>query len=147
MSKVGIKKGDKVKIEYTGTLEDGTVFDASEKHGHPLEFEAGSGMIIPGLDKAIIGMEKDQEKEVTIKPEEAYGDHNPELIKKLPKEQVPVENLKEGMVLLMGAPTGQQIPATVKEVTDTEVTLDINHPLAAKTLKFKVKVVEIESSS
>jgi len=141
---LAVEKGSKVKIEYTGTLDDGTVFDASEKHGHPLEFEAGAGQIIPGLDKEIIGMEKDQEKELKVSVEEAYGPRNSELIKKFPKSQIPdAEKLQEGMMLMLGTQDGQQIPAQVTQIGDTDVTIDLNHPLAGKNLTFKVKVVEI----
>jgi len=76
-----VKKGDKVKIDYTGTFEDGTVFDSSKKLGKPLEFEVGSGTIIKGLDEAIVGMYKGQEKEIVIQPEAAYGNHNPDMVK------------------------------------------------------------------
>ncbi|MBS1266823.1 MAG: FKBP-type peptidyl-prolyl cis-trans isomerase [Candidatus Woesearchaeota archaeon] len=141
---MAVKKGDKVKVEYTGTLEDGTVFDSSEKHNQPLEFEVGSGQIIQGLDKAIIGMKKDEEKEVKIKPEQAYGQPNPELVRVVPKEQLPLEKEpKKGMVLIMALPNGQQMPVTITKVSDKEVTLDLNHPLAGKTLNFKVKIIEV----
>ncbi len=100
-----VKKGSKVKIEYTGTLDDGTVFDSSKKAGKPLEFEAGSGLVIKGFDKAIIGMKKGEEKEIKLKPAEAYGDHNPELKKNIPKEQLPKEpEPKVGMILGIGLP-------------------------------------------
>ena len=82
---MAIKKGDKIKVDYTGTFEDGTVFDTSEGK-QPLEFEVGASQLIKGFDAAVLGMEKDEEKEVTVQPLEAYGDHNPELIKKVPKE-------------------------------------------------------------
>ena len=82
-----IKKGDKIKIEYTGTLDDGTVFDASERHGKPLEFEVGSGQIIKGLDEGMIGMEKGQEKEIKVPADQAYGEPKPELLKKVPKDK------------------------------------------------------------
>ncbi|MFH1506717.1 MAG: peptidylprolyl isomerase [archaeon] len=139
-----VKKGSKVKIEYTGTLDDGTVFDSSERVGKPLEFEAGTGVVIPGFDKAIMGMKKGEEKEIVLKPEEAYGDRNPELIKKIPREQLPKEQEpKKGMILGLGTPDGRQIPAIITEVTDKEVSIDLNHPLAGKTLHFKVKVLDI----
>jgi FKBP-type peptidyl-prolyl cis-trans isomerase 2 len=141
------EKGKKVTIEYTGTLEDGTVFDASEKHGKPLEFVLGSGMVIPGFEKAVEGMEKGEEKEVTIKPDEGYGNPNPEMVKKVPKEQFPKDKeIKPGMMLALGLPTGQQVPARIKEVDDKEVTIDLNHPLAGKTLKFKIKLVEVSEA-
>lgn len=141
-----VKSGDKIKVEYTGTLEDGSVFDASEKHGQPLEFEVGSGKVIKGFDQAVIGMEKEEEKEFTLKPTEAYGDHNPQLIKKLPADKLPKDKeLKPGMLLVMGLPNGVQVPARIVEINDKEVTLDLNHPLAGKTLNFKIKVLDISS--
>lgn len=139
-----VEKGNKVKVEYEGKLDDGTVFDSSSKHDKPLEFVAGTGTVIPGFDKAIVGMKKGEEKEVKLKPGEAYGEPNPKLLKKVPREQLPKDQeIKPGMVLGVGLPTGQQIPARVKEVNDKEVTLDMNHPLAGKNLNFKLKVVEI----
>jgi len=139
-----VKKGDKIKIEYTGTLEDGTVFDSSEKHGQPLEFEVGSGMVIPGFDNAVMGMEKDEEKEVTIQPADAYGEPNPQLVKDIPKDQLPPE-AKEGAMLMMQLPNGAKMPAKITKMTEENATLDLNHPLAGKVLKFKIKVVDISS--
>ncbi len=139
-----IKKGSKVKIEYTGTFEDGTIFDSSEKHGSPLEFEVGSGQIIKGLDEAMIGLKKGEEKDVKIEPGQAYGDVNPQLFKRLPKAQFPPDKkIEAGMLLALQAPDGSQFPVRVAEVTDTEVVLDLNHPLAGKKLNFRVKVVDI----
>lgn len=139
---MAIKKGDKVKVDYTGTLEDDAVFDTSEGK-QPLEFEAGSGQLIKGFDEGIIGMEKGEEKEIKLEPADAYGDVKPELLKKIPKEQLPKEpEPKAGMVLLMKTPDGQQFPAKIEEIGDKEVTIDLNHPLAGKTLVFKVKVVD-----
>lgn len=141
-----VKKGDKVKIEYTGTLDDGTVFDSSEKHGKPLEIEVGAGMIIKGLDAALMGMKKGQEKEITIKPEEAYGEPNPKLERNVPLDKIPKDPPpRPGMVLVMQTQDGKKFPAMIKDVTTTEVTIDLNHPLAGKTLHFKIKIVEISS--
>jgi len=138
-----VKKGDKVKVDYTGTLEDGTVFDTSEGK-HPLEFEVGSGQLIKGFDNAVEGMEKGQEKEITLKPAESYGDVNPALVKKVPRSQLPEgQEPKPGMPLFLKTPDGKQFPAKINEVTDQEVTIDLNHPLAGKTLTFKIKLVEI----
>lgn len=138
-----IKKGDKVKVEYTGTLNDGTVFDSSEKHGKPLEFEVGAGQMIIGFDSAVIGMEKGDEKEIRLEPAEAYGDHNPQLVQKISRAQLTEGEPKPGMMLLVTAPDGHQFPAQIIEVTDKEITIDLNHPLAGKTLIFKIKIVDI----
>ena len=140
---MAVKKGDKVKIEYTGTLENGNVFDTSVGK-QPLEFEAGSGKVIKGFDDALIGMEKGQEKEIKLKPEEAYGQHNPQLMKKIPKEQLPKEpEAKVGMMLGLSTPDGQQVPAKITEIGDNDITIDLNHPLAGQNLNFKVKVIDI----
>ena len=139
-----VEKGNKVKVEYEGKFEDGTVFDSSEKHGRPLEFEAGAGMVVPGFDAAVIGMEKDEEKEFKIEPKDAYGELNPEAFRKVPREQIPTDaEIKPGMMLGVQMPNGQQMPVKVSEVSDTEITLDLNHPLAGKTLNFKIKIVDI----
>ncbi|MCF7866346.1 peptidylprolyl isomerase [Candidatus Woesearchaeota archaeon] len=139
-----VKKGDKVKVEYTGKFEDGTVFDSSEKHGQPMEFEVGAGKVIKGFDEALIGMNVNDSKNITIKPAEGYGDHKPELIQPVPRDQLPKEQEpKKGMILMMKMQNGQQFPAQIVEVTDTEVKIDLNHPLAGKTLIFNLKVVEI----
>jgi len=142
---MAIKKGDKIKVEYEGKLENGKVFDSSAKVGKPLEFEVGTGKIIPGFDKAVVGMKKGEEKDIKIEPNDAYGEPNPQLVKKIPKDQLPKDKeVKKGMVLGLSMPNGAQMPATVKEVSDKDITLDLNHPLAGKTLNFKIKVVDIE---
>jgi FKBP-type peptidyl-prolyl cis-trans isomerase 2 len=139
-----IKNGDKVKIDYTGSLEDGTVFDSSEKHGKPLEFEVGSGQVIKGFDEAVKGMEKGQEKDISLNPEDAYGPSNPQLIKKVGREQLPTEpEPKEGMALAVKLPDGNHLPAKITEIKGKEVTLDLNHPLAGKKLKFNIKAVDV----
>ena len=139
-----VKKGDKVKIDYEGRLEDGEVFDSSKKHNKPMEIEVGSGQVIPGFEKALMGMKKGEEKEIKLKPSEAYGDHNPQLIQNVPRDRFPKEgNLKDGVMVLMSLPDGNQIPAKVVKVSKDSVKLDFNHPLAGKTLIFKIKVIEI----
>ncbi len=140
---MAVEKGNKIKVEYTGSFEDGEVFDASEKHGEPLEFEAGAGMVVPGFDNTVIGMEVGEEKEVTLKPEEAYGMSNEQAIQKVPKDKFPAE-AKEGMMIGIPTPNGQQIPAKIVKIDDKEVTIDMNHPMAGKTLIFKIKIVSIE---
>lgn len=142
-----VEKGNKVKVEYKGTLDDGSVFDSSETHGKPLEFKAGEGRVIPGFDKAVLGMEKGESKKVNIKSADAYGSPNPMLVKKVPKEQLPAgKEIKPGMLLAVGLPNGQQLPAKITAVDDKEVTIDLNHPLAGKDLTFEIKVVDISEA-
>ena len=138
-----IKKGDKVKVAYTGKLEDGNVFDSSEDRA-PLSFEVGAGQVIPGFDKNVEGMKKDEEKTFTLSVDEAYGPVKEELVQEFPKDKLPDKpEPKEGMMLIMQAPTGQQIPAKIVEVKDGTVKIDINHPLAGKALTFEIKVVGV----
>jgi peptidylprolyl isomerase len=141
-----IKKGDKVKIDYTGKLDDGTVFDSSTHgdHSHPLEFEVGSGKVIPGFDNAVMGMKLDEEKDIVIEPKDAYGQPNKDLVKPIPKSQIPEsDKIQKGMQLMMQTNTGQQLPVIVVDVDETNIMIDLNHPLAGKTLHFHIKVVEI----
>lgn len=141
-----VKKGNKIKVDYTGTFDDGTVFDASEKHGQPLEFEAGSGQVIKGFDDAVVGMKEGQEKKIVIPPAEAYGELKAELHKKVPRKQLPQDQEpKVGMILAVGLPNGMQFPARIVEVTEDDVTIDLNHPLAGKTLHFRIKIAEISA--
>src|SRR5690606_31146920 len=126
--------GDKVKIHYTGTLEDGSQFDSS-KGRDPLEFQLGSDQVIPGFDKAVEGMAVGDTKSVTITPEDAYGPRNDQAIQEVPKSALPPDLVPvEGMSLQAQGPDQQPIQLTVVEVTDDSITVDANHPLAGKAL-------------
>lgn len=143
---MSVKKGDKIKVDYTGTLEDGKVFDTTQHkdHAHPLEFEVGSKQLIKGFDEAVVGMEVGEEKEISLESSEAYGDPDPARVQKIPRDKLPKEpEPKEGMVLVMKTPEGQQFPVKIAVVEGDEVTLDMNHPLAGKKLNFKIKILEI----
>ncbi len=140
-----IKKGDTISITYTGTFDDGTVFDTSDNHG-PLEFEVGAGQLIPGFDNAVVGMSEGEEKKIHLDPKDAYGDYKEEYVKKIPRENFPKEqNPTVGMPLMLKAPNGMQFRAVVMEVTENEVTLNLNHPLAGKALNFAFKVVSVKA--
>lgn len=141
---MAVQTGNKVKVEYVGKLDDGSVFDSSENHGKPLEFEVGSGHVIKGFDDAILGMNEGDEKEFTIEPAEAYGQHDPTLVQKVPREVFPQEvDLTAGLLFEAGLPTGEKVPAMITAVDKGIVTVDLNHPLAGKTLTFKIKLKEI----
>jgi len=142
--KMVVSKGDSVKVQYEGRLESGEVFDKSSED-RPLEFIVGGGQIIPGFDKAVLGMENGEEKEVKIAPEEAYGEKKEELVIDVPKERLP-ENIEPavGMVLqTQDTNTGRSQMVTITEIDEDNVKIDFNHPLAGKTLTFKIEVVEI----
>ena len=140
------KTGDKVKIEYTGTLDDGTVFDSSSEHGNLLEFEVGGGQVIKGFDVSILGMKEGEEKQFSISPQDAYGEHDPTLIQKVPIEIFPQEaELVPGLLFEAGLPTGEKVPAMIIKIEDRFVSVDLNHPLAGKKLNFKIKLYSILS--
>ena len=125
-----VKPGDTVHIHYTGTLRDGTTFDSSEGRD-PLQFEVGSGQIIPGLDKAIPGMEVGDKKTVNVPCDEAYGPVDPQMRQAVPREGIPDDiPLDLGTRLQMQTQQGQVTPVTVVEVTDEQVTLEIRPPVA-----------------
>lgn len=143
---MAINKGDLVALNYEGRFESGEVFDSSSRggHEHPLEFKAGFGQVVPGFDKAILGMNKGEEKEFTLKPSEAYGEHNPKLEQKVPRTQLPKDQEpKPGMMMIVGTPDGRQFPVKITAVDKDTITLDLNHPLAGKTLIFKVKILDV----
>lgn len=137
------KKGDSVKIHYTGTLEDGTVFDSSAGRD-PLVFTIGGGQVIVGFDEAVQGMAIGDKKKVTIPSHKAYGEKNEELVIQVPRDQVPPDlNPEVDQKLQMGGPNGELIVVTVVDVTDEIVVLDANPPLAGKDLIFDLELVEI----
>lgn len=135
--------GDKVKIHYTGTLADGSQFDSSEGRD-PLEFQLGSGQVIPGFDKAVEGMAVGETKSVTIPPEDAYGPRNEQAIQSVPKSALPPDlEPVEGMSLQAQSQNQQPIQLTVVAVEEDSITVDANHPLAGQSLNFEINLVAI----
>lgn len=141
------KKGDTVKIHYHGRLTDGSTFDSSAGR-EPLEFELGSGMVIPGFDVGVTGMAIGEKKTINIPAAEAYGEKNEEMILEFPKAQFPADMTPEvGMQLNMSNAQGQSFPVVIVEVKEEVVMLDANHPLAGKELIFDLELVEIVAAS
>ena len=138
-----IQKGKQVSFDYTLSV-DGEVVDSS-KGGQPLEYTHGEGKIIIGLEKEMEGLKVGDEKTVEVKPEEAYGVKDPQAFRDVPKSSLP-QGLepKVDMMLQMQGPGGQALPVRISEVKDDKIVLDLNHPLAGKTLMFQVKIVEIK---
>jgi peptidylprolyl isomerase len=138
------KRGDNVKVHYTGTLSDGTVFDSSAGL-EPLSFAVGSGQVIPGFDEAVVGMRVGESKTVHIPVEKAYGYRNEELVLQAPVEQIPPDlNPEVGMRLEMGGANGEILRVMVTDLTDSHITLDANPPLAGEDLHFAIELVELK---
>ena len=139
-----VKPGDTVQMHYTGRLTDGTVFDSSEGKD-PLEFPAGQGMLVPGLDREIVGMEVGEKKTVDVAFAEGYGARNEAIQRTVPRSSLPADvPLGVGQHLQMQGQDGQTAMVHVVAVTETEVTLDANHFLAGKDLQFDVELVSIK---
>ncbi len=138
-----VKEGDTVKVHYTGTFEDGTVFDSS-KGREPLDVKIGAGQVIPGFEKGLIGMNMGESRKITLEPVDAYGDYREELTADVPRSQFPENITPEiGQQLQVKQPDGNVVDVAVTRVGDELVTLDANHPLAGKTLNFDVEIVAI----
>ncbi len=142
-----VKNGDTVKVHYHGKLPDGTTFDSSEGR-QPLEFEVGSGMVIPGFDNGVIGMSVGDKKTINIPAEEAYGSVEEDRFMEFPVNRFPPDLKPEvGMALTMSDGSGQQFPVVIADVQDDVVVLDANHPLAGKDLIFDIEMMEIKNNS
>lgn len=139
------KAGNTVKVHYTGTLEDGTVFDTSRER-EPFEFKLGEGTVIPGFDEAVTGLEVGETTTISIEPEDAYGEVRDEMMLPVAKEHVP-ENMEPevGMQVQLQTQSGQQVIARIVNVEDDKILLDANHPLAGKTLNFDIELLEISA--
>lgn len=141
------ENGDNVKIDYTGKLDNGQVFDSSEGK-EPFEFKLGDGKVIAGFEDAVLGMGEGEEKEVKIPMDKAYGAYNDKAVLIIPKDNIQGNmELKEGMgMTIQDKQSGQVMMAKVKKVDEKGVTIDLNHPLAGKDLIFKLKLVSIDKA-
>jgi peptidylprolyl isomerase len=137
------KPGNKVKVHYTGKLEDGSVFDSSRERD-PLEFIIGKEQVIPGFEEAILDMEVGDTITTAIPAEKAYGPYNKEMIMIANKNQFPKNlEIKIGQSLKLNPPKGEAMMVTITNIKDNDITLDGNHPLAGKELTFDLELLEI----
>jgi FKBP-type peptidyl-prolyl cis-trans isomerase 2 len=138
-----VSDGKSVKVQYTLTV-DGKVMDSSNGR-EPLQFKAGSHQVIPGFEKAVMGMKVGEKKSFKVSPEEGYGLKDPKAIQDVPKTQLPPDiTPKAGMTLYAQTKDGKRFPVKIVEVKKDVVVMDFNHPLAGKTLNFDVEVVDIK---
>lgn len=142
-----VEKGLFVRVAYKGTLENGEVFDNREAH-RPLEIQMGTGLMIEGFEKALLGMSLNEKKVFTLEPEEAYGQRDEALVLTFARADIPPDiDPRLGQTLALNTPRGRGIPARVVRADVKSVTMDMNHPLAGKALTFEIEVVGISSSS
>jgi FKBP-type peptidyl-prolyl cis-trans isomerase SlyD len=138
-----VKDGMLVSLEFTLKSPDGQLLETN-KGRDPLKYIHGQKRMIPGLERELTGMKVGDTKHVTVKPEDAYGKIDPKAVQEFPKEQIPPTGLKVGAVLAAKTPDGRVVPMTVREIKEKTVVIDMNDPMAGKTLVFDVKVVDIQ---
>jgi len=139
-----IEKGNKVKVHYVGTLEDGEEFDNSYKRGEPIEFTVGQGQMIKGFDNGVLDLEVGDKKTLNLTPEDAYGPVDERAHIPVERNNFPPDFKFEIGEMVQGrTQQGMPINAKILEISDNEVLLDMNHPLAGKSLNFDVEVMEI----
>lgn len=137
------KHGDTVRVHYTGKLADGTIFDSSLNE-EPLEFRIGEGQVIPGFEEAVIGMNPGQSKITKVRADKAYGSYREDMVLVMDRNQLPAHIQPEvGQQMEMRHEDGQVFVVTVTDVSESSVTLDANHPLAGKDLRFDINLIEI----
>jgi FKBP-type peptidyl-prolyl cis-trans isomerase 2 len=141
-----VTTGTEVSIEYTLKLDETNVFDTNVG-AEPLIYVQGARQIVPGLENALEGMKVGESKQVTVQPEEGYGTVRQEAFLEIEKEKIPQDALQVGAQIQGRAGNGQVVRARVAEIKDETVTLDFNHPLAGKTLHFKVKILDIKPAA
>ena len=138
------QNGNTVEVNYIGSFEDGTKFDSSYDRGETLSFELSSGQMIPGFDAAVVGMTTGDSKEITLQPQDAYGDHDPEAVVFYARDMFPEEvQLTPGVTITGQSDQGYPLLAKVVSVEEDRVELDFNHPLAGKVLNFAIDLVNI----
>lgn len=138
-----IKEGSEVGIEYTLTLDDGTVADSNVGQ-EPLVYTQGGGQILPALEQALEGLAPGDSKQVDLEAAEGYGEVNPQAYQNVPIDQIPEQSREVGAVLIASSPDGRQQQIRIHEVQDDAVVVDFNHPLAGKDLSFAIKVVSVD---
>lgn len=142
-SNLAIKDGMLVSMEYTLKGADGKVIDTS-KGGGPFKYVHGQKSIVPGLERELTGMKARGEKNVTVKPEDAYGPVHKDGFQEIPRDKLPPNGLKVGAILRGQDEQGRPMKARVHEIKEKSVIIDMNHPLAGKTLYFNVKIVDVQ---
>jgi FKBP-type peptidyl-prolyl cis-trans isomerase 2 len=137
------KDGDTVRIHYTGKLKDGQVFDSSRERG-PLEVTLGGGQLIKGFESAVLGMTPGETKNIDIPAAHAYGERSDGKVLDFSRSQLPEgADPQVGQQMQLQTSDGRAVPAVVTRVSESQVTVDANHPLAGRDLKFDLELVEI----
>ena len=139
-----VEAGQTVNVHYVGTFDDGAEFDSSRGRNQTLTFQVGSGQMVSGFDAALVGMEVGEKKNIHLSPAEAYGDINPDAVQTVPLTAFPEDFKPVANATVYGQnESGQKILARVKDFDTHTATLDLNHPLAGKSLNFEIELVSV----
>lgn len=138
-----MKLGSTVRLTYTGTLEDGTVFGYAKPNA-PMEFQTGMDLTIEGFEREILKMEAGEKKTFTLDEYSAYGEYLEDLTSTVPVETVPLKGLEVGMRIWLAGDGGEKFPAKVLDITGSDVVFDLNHPLAGHSLTYEVEILSVE---
>ena len=139
-----VENGNTVSVHYRGTLNDGTEFDSSHSRDEALTFQVGTGQMIPGFDTAVVGMNVGETKNVTLTPDQAYGDVNADAFADIPKTSFPDDFVYTEGAMIQGMGPNGPVVGTITEVNETDVNVNFNHPMAGKDLNFEIELLEIQ---
>ena len=145
-SKAKIQHGSQVSMEYTLTDDQGHPIE-SNKGKDPLKYTHGKNQIIPGLENELLGMQVGDEKSIRVQPKDAYGNINPAMLQEVPRTNIPPKALKVGTMLMARNAQGQSMKVKVHEINEETVIIDMNHPLAGKTLIFEIKIIKTQAAN
>ncbi|MEP3350208.1 MAG: peptidylprolyl isomerase [Marinomonas sp.] len=140
-----ITESSRVTLHFELSLEDGSIVDSNFSQT-PASFVFGDGSLLPAFEEALLGMSVDQESSLVMPPEKAFGVHNESNIQRMPRSQFAMD-LEEGMVVSFADMSKNELPGVIAEIGDKEVVVDFNHPLAGRSLTFKVRIVAIEDAA
>lgn len=144
--RASIGPGSKVRMHFSITLEDGTVAESTRDDGEPLEFVLGDGTMIEGLELALYGLKAGDKQTISIEPKLAFGFHDPNNVHSLSRDDFPPEmQLSKGVIIEFNTPAGDEVPGTIMEVSESEVQVDFNHPLAGHEITFETEILSVEA--
>lgn len=142
-----IQPGSEVQMHFSIKLTDGSIADSTRDHGKPACFKMGNANVFDKVENALIGLKVGDKKKLTLTPEEGFGLPNPDNLHRLPKAQFPHDiSLEEGLIVGFTQPNGIELPGIIREINDTTVLVDFNHPLCGQTLIFDLEIIAIDPS-
>ncbi|CAK17359.1 peptidylprolyl isomerase [Pseudomonas entomophila] len=144
MTETRIGQNTEVTLHFALHLENGDTVDSTFDKA-PATFKVGDGNLLPGFESALFGFKAGDQRKLTIAPENAFGQHNPQNVQVMPRSQFEGMELSEGLLVIFNDAANTELPGVVKVFDDNQVTIDFNHPLAGKTLNFEVQILDVKA--